>query len=46
MLQVPLQLAARDRAGVCAQQLEVLAAPLAKSGYGKYLLRLLKEAVY
>lgn len=28
------------------QQLEVLAAPLAKSGYGKYLLRLLKEAVY
>ena len=27
-------------------QLEVLAAPLAKSGYGKYLLRLLKEAVY
>ena len=28
------------------QQLEVLAAPLAKSGYGKYLLRMLKEAVY
>jgi glucose-1-phosphate thymidylyltransferase len=28
------------------KQLEVLAAPLAKSGYGKYLLRLLKEAVY
>jgi glucose-1-phosphate thymidylyltransferase len=27
-------------------QLEKLAAPLAKSGYGKYLLRLLKEAVY
>jgi glucose-1-phosphate thymidylyltransferase len=28
------------------KQLEVLAAPLAKSGYGKYLLRLLKEAVH
>jgi glucose-1-phosphate thymidylyltransferase len=27
-------------------QLEKLAQPLAKSGYGKYLLRLLKEAVY
>jgi glucose-1-phosphate thymidylyltransferase len=27
-------------------QLEKLALPLAKSGYGKYLLRLLKEAVY
>lgn len=27
-------------------QLEKLATPLAKSGYGKYLLRLLKEAVY
>ena len=27
-------------------QLEKLAAPLAKSGYGKYLLRLLKEAGY
>jgi len=27
-------------------QLEKLAKPLAKSGYGKYLLRLLKEAVY
>jgi glucose-1-phosphate thymidylyltransferase len=27
-------------------QLEKLAAPLAKSGYGKYLLRLLKETVY
>jgi glucose-1-phosphate thymidylyltransferase len=27
-------------------QLEALAKPLAKSGYGQYLLRLLKEAVY
>jgi glucose-1-phosphate thymidylyltransferase len=27
-------------------ELEKLAAPLAKSGYGQYLLRLLKEAVY
>ena len=27
-------------------QLEALAKPLAKSGYGKYLLRLLKETVY
>jgi glucose-1-phosphate thymidylyltransferase len=27
-------------------QLEKLAKPLAKSGYGKYLLRLLKEKVY
>ena len=27
-------------------QLEKLATPLAKSGYGKYLLRLLKEKVY
>jgi glucose-1-phosphate thymidylyltransferase len=27
-------------------QLEALARPLAKSGYGQYLLRLLKEAVY
>ncbi len=29
-----------------AAQLEALARPLAKSGYGQYLLRLLKEAVY
>jgi glucose-1-phosphate thymidylyltransferase len=28
------------------QQLENLAKPLAKSGYGQYLLRLLKEKVY
>jgi len=29
-----------------AMQLETLAAPLAKNGYGQYLQRLLKEAVY
>ena len=29
-----------------AKQLEVLAAPLAKNGYGQYLLRLLAEKVY
>jgi len=29
-----------------AQQLEVLAAPLAKNGYGQYLQRLLRDTVY
>ena len=29
-----------------AQQLEALAQPLAKNGYGQYLLRILKEAVF
>jgi glucose-1-phosphate thymidylyltransferase len=32
--------------GIDDVQLDKLAQPLAKSGYGKYLLRLLKEKVY
>jgi glucose-1-phosphate thymidylyltransferase len=31
---------------ISAQQLEVLAAPLAKNGYGQYLLNVLREKVY
>ncbi len=31
---------------ISAQQLEKLAAPLAKSGYGEYLLRVLRESVF
>ncbi|MBZ0104724.1 MAG: glucose-1-phosphate thymidylyltransferase RfbA [Sulfuricella denitrificans] len=31
---------------ISAQQLEALAAPLAKNGYGKYLLNVLQEEVY
>jgi glucose-1-phosphate thymidylyltransferase len=31
---------------ISAQQLEVLAAPLAKNGYGQYLLNVLREEVY
>ncbi|MDX9706038.1 MAG: glucose-1-phosphate thymidylyltransferase RfbA [Azospira sp.] len=34
------------RGWIDATQLEALATPLAKNGYGQYLLRLLKEAVY
>jgi len=34
------------RKWISAQQLEALAAPLAKNGYGKYLQRLLVEKVY
>jgi glucose-1-phosphate thymidylyltransferase len=31
---------------ISAQQLEALAAPLAKNGYGQYLLNVLREEVY
>jgi glucose-1-phosphate thymidylyltransferase len=31
---------------ISAQQLETLAAPLAKNGYGQYLLNVLREKVY
>ncbi|MDZ7888929.1 MAG: glucose-1-phosphate thymidylyltransferase RfbA [Pseudomonas sp.] len=41
----PEEIAFRQR-WISAEQLEVLAAPLAKNGYGKYLKRLLVETVF